>query len=253
MSELRAPRRDKGQLQITNRDALVLRWIAEQYTTSFDHLQLLLGRYAKATTKDPDKLSISATRDTIQRWLQLELIEQPRKLLAEHPPYIWLSRHGLTQFGLPYSYYHPKISTIHHLYTSNALRLLLENSGLRWTSQRTLTRATNERPLPDAELRDIDKCIAINIIERSHLLTITLQEEQTTLQALLNRTQPQSTKKAKPYYTQIWYFLHDDIRPSFEQSIKQLAPALQQRVILNTLDTHDKHPEVTAFGPQSPP
>src|SRR6266481_1590047 len=60
-------RRDAGAVQVTERDVLVLTWTAEQFCIAFDQLQRLLGRYAKAATKAPDVLSVSATRDAIGR------------------------------------------------------------------------------------------------------------------------------------------------------------------------------------------
>jgi hypothetical protein len=40
----RKPRCDRGQIQVTERDLWVLRWIGEQYAVRLDHLQELLGR-----------------------------------------------------------------------------------------------------------------------------------------------------------------------------------------------------------------
>ncbi|GCF08199.1 hypothetical protein [Dictyobacter arantiisoli] len=109
-------RRDAGVLQITERDIFTLTWISEQFCISFDQLQKLLGRNAKQATKTEGTLSISATRNAIDRWLQLALIETPRKVLKEHSSYVWLSRRGLSQLGIPYSYYLPKPSTANHIY-----------------------------------------------------------------------------------------------------------------------------------------
>ena len=122
-------RRDAGMLQITDRDIFVLTWIAEQYSISFDQLQRLLGRHAKQSTKTNGLLSMSATRHAIDRWLQLALIETPRKILTTQTSYVWLSRRGLSQLGIPYAYYLPKPSTANHIYAANAVRLHLENHG----------------------------------------------------------------------------------------------------------------------------
>src|SRR5215472_4253344 len=147
-------RRDAGILQITERDILAVTWIAQQYCISFDHLQRLLGLHAKAETKTPDKLSISATRDTISRWLTLGLVEEPRKVLSGYPPHIWISRGGLTHLSLPYAYYLPRPTSIRHIYAVNAVRLHLESQSLytTWYPQRTLTREQPQTPTPDAAL-----------------------------------------------------------------------------------------------------
>jgi hypothetical protein len=103
MQDAARRRSDAGALQITDRDILALTWIGEQYAITFDQLRRLLGQHSTAAVKDT--LSVSATRNALQRWQQLGFIEQPRKLRAGHSSYIWLSRKGLSQIGLPYPYY----------------------------------------------------------------------------------------------------------------------------------------------------
>ena len=167
-------RRDVGAVQVTERDVLVLTWTAEQFCIAFDQLQCLLGRYAKAATKTPDVLSISATRDAIGRWLQLGFIEKPRKVLTGHPSYLWLSRRGLAQLGLPYAYYKSQVSRMKHVYAVNAIRLHLETLDFQsvWYSERALTRKTEQRPLPD-ELRIAGSPhVAVKVIERPFALDV---------------------------------------------------------------------------------
>ena len=107
MQDAARRRSDAGILQITDRDILALTWIGEQYAITFEQLRRLLGQHSTTATKAT--LSVSATRNALQRWQQLGFIEQPRKLRAEHSSYIWLSRKGLSQIGLPYPYYEPKL------------------------------------------------------------------------------------------------------------------------------------------------
>lgn len=229
-------RRDAGMLQVTERDTIVLAWIAEQFCISFDHLQYLLGRYAKAITKTPDKLSISATRDAIGRWLQLGFIEEPRKIISGHAPYIWLSRRGLTQLGLPYAYYQPQISTIKHIYAVNAVRLYLENHGLKstWYSERMLTKEVRPRPLPDAELRvSSPKRLAIKVIEVGFKNEATCQNALAVFTMLMRR------------YPTLWYFVHSETTATFEQALATLSQEVQQRATFYELDTHTQAPRVS--------
>src|SRR5439155_20772011 len=189
-----------GIPQIAERDILATTWMAQQYCLSFDHLQQLLGRHAKAETKIPGKLSISATRDILSRWLTLGLVEEPRKVLSGYPSQIWMSRRGLTQLELPYTYYTPRPASIRHIYAVNALRLHLEshNSHTIWNPQRALVRQTPQRPTPDAELSfdQTRTTIAVQVIEHPFTLDITLRDELATLSALAIR------------YTSLWYFLY---------------------------------------------
>ena len=158
-----------GIRQVTERDILALTWIAEQYCICSDQLQSLLGISAKATTKIPQRLSVSATRNAVSRWLELGYIDPPRKIIAEHQPYLWLSRRGITQLNLPYPYYQPRPSSIKHYYAVNSVRLHLQTHGQQvvWRAQRTLSKTAECRPLPDAELRLSDASItAIQVLEQ---------------------------------------------------------------------------------------
>ena len=209
-------RRDAGMLQITERDIFVLTWITEQYSISFDQLQRLLGRHAKQATKTSGLLSMSATRHAIDRWLQLALIETPRKILKEHSNYIWLSRRGLSQLGIPYAYYLPKPSTANHIYATNAVRLHLENHGLSsvWQAERML--AGDHRPDAEVRVGSLPN-IAIQVIERDIKHDITLQDEMTRFLTLTDR------------YTRIWYFTPEPNVTLLRQAIKQIDEERQQQ------------------------
>ncbi len=229
-------RRDAGILHITERDITCLTWMSEQFCISFDHLRRLLGLHAKAITKAPGVLSVSSTRDTIERWLQLELIEPPRKVIAEHPPYLWVSRRGITHLGLPASYYEPRPATIRHLYAVNAVRLALESYRLRcsWTSYRTLRRQAQARPTPDAELRAHTlPLIAVRTIERPLHHPVMIQDELTTMQALAAR------------YTHLWYFVHAQAYTPLLQALSDHDAAatsdeqLTPRAVWYTLDAQE--------------
>lgn len=225
-------RRDAGVFQITERDISTLTWITEQYCVSFDHLQHLLGRYPKATTKRPNQLSISATRHAVERWLHLDLIESPRKVLRGHTSYVWLSRKGLTQLGLPYAYYKPKPATIQHIYAVNAVRFYIEQSyfPIVWYSNRLLVRTSNARPLPDAEIHTGTATVAVQVMER--IQPLALQEEINTLCTLASRE-----NGTTPYYAYFWYFLSAESVSPFQKELSTLDTALQQRVRVYPIDT----------------
>ena len=127
-------RSDAGNLQVTDRDILVLTWNGEQYACTFAHLRRLLAEHSPEEGRD--LLSISATRNAVQRWLYLGLIEEPRKLRAGQTKYIWLSRHGLSEIGLPYPYYVPKLKSLAHIHAVNEVRLAIQGSNV-WIPKRT--------------------------------------------------------------------------------------------------------------------
>jgi hypothetical protein len=155
------------------------------------------------------------------------LIDPPRKILAGYPPHIWLSRHGLAQLHLPFAYYQPKPGSIAHLYAVNRVRLHLETYGLRtqWHARRLLLRASQERPLPDAELRArATPVIAIQVLDRPLVFTITQKEEAATLRTLAER------------YASIWYFAHPDALPTLQDALTTLDQPTQERITLYGLD-----------------
>jgi hypothetical protein len=230
-------RRDAGNLQVTERDVASLTWIAEQFCISFDQLRRLLGRQPKAATKEMNVLSAPATRDIILRWLQLGLIEEPRKLFSGYPPHLWLSRRGLTRLDLPYPYYEPKPTRIPHLYATNAIRLHLESYGLQslWYAHRRLIRETELRPQPDAEFRTGGiPIIAIEVIERHHHFESTLQDAIHELTTLALRQQDNRDR-----YTHLWYFLHAETIPIFRRALSKLDQQVQERVRLYGLDAQE--------------
>ncbi len=237
-------RKDAGVLQITERDLLTLTWIAEQFCISFDHLQRLLGRQAKAATKAPGVLSISATRDTILRWLQLGLVEEPRKIISGFPPHIWLSRRGLAQLALPYAYYQPKPSSIAHIYATNTIRLHVENYQLQstWYPQRALTRETEMRPQPDGELRTGRLPVAaLQVVEQPIRLDITLREVLDELTQLAER------KRGTEYrYGSLWYFCHSAAEAAIQEALKTRKTHIQQRTIFYNLNAElvDTHTQI---------
>jgi hypothetical protein len=229
-------RRDFGMLQTTERDILVLTWIAEQYCVSYDHLQKLLAFYTPATIKDPEKVAQSTAYNAIDRWIKLGYIDTPQKVIREHTTYLWLSRKGIRELELPYAYYIPKPSTIRHLYAVNAIRLHMQSFHLsaQWVSQRTIRLQTEHRPIPDAHMEiQSFPLTALQIAERQRLATITLQEEIITLQALAQR------------YTRIWYFIHAHITDHLQTALHEhdaRAPADNQianRIIWYTLDAQE--------------
>jgi hypothetical protein len=227
-------RKDAGILQITERDIAALTWIAEQSCISYDHLRQLLGRQAKAATKTQGILSISATRDTITRWLQLGLVEEPRKIISGFPPHIWLSRKGITQLSLPYAYYLPKPASIPHIYAVNTIRLYLESYHLQstWYPQRALTRQTEQRPQPDGELRAGRLPIAaLQVIEKPIRLDITLYD------ALDELTQLAERRSGSEYqYSALWYFCHPEAKTAIQEALTTRKTHLKQRTVFYNLN-----------------
>jgi hypothetical protein len=234
--QYRKRRRDAGVLQITDRDLTALSFIGQQYCLTFDHLQTLLAFHSPAT--DVEALSVGATRNALERWLQLGYIEPPRKILRGYPVTVWLSRKGLKELQIPYPYYLPNPTSIPHFYAVTSVRLHMHqfDTSTQWGAQRALTKETDFRPLPDAQFHPPAlPLVAIQVLGR---LTspVMLPNEINTLLQLVERRNDQN----QPFYAHLWYFLHHSIFEPFQDAMTALDPHIQQRVILYHLDTQQQ-------------
>lgn len=225
----RKQRRDAGVLQLTERDILSLTWIAEQYCCSYNHLRQLLATYSSLEVKDPLSVAYSTCMNAVQRWLDMELIDEPRKIIREITTHTWISRRGLKQLDLPYPYYSPKASTVRHFYAVNAIRLAIQNFPLSavWISQRLLQLEGTENPLPDAELQISNiPVIAVQVVERPTTPAF-VNEESKKLFQFLDR------------YTRLWYFVHSEALAPLQSVVFQLSQQDRERVVFFNLDAKE--------------
>jgi hypothetical protein len=85
----RARRADAGLIRTTERDLRLLRIVGEQYALSVPQLARLMGR------------SEHAGRWLRERWQRAGWVEG-RALIVGQPPFVWLTRRGLSAAGLDY-------------------------------------------------------------------------------------------------------------------------------------------------------
>lgn len=152
----------RQRIQLTERDASVLRWIAEQDIVMQDVVQQLLGRASSGTKRHFERatgapLALRNTNRIIARWKAEELIEE-RKKFAHRPKYYWVTAKGMWEMGLPYHVRRQasqRWDDIDHCHEINRVRLWMENGsdGLlkldHWYSERALR--ANYVPADDAE------------------------------------------------------------------------------------------------------
>lgn len=122
----RKPRIDAGKRPLSERDIWALTWIGDMWGVQNDQLERLLARkpVRKDKMKSEDATSI-ATRTIVPRWRELGLVEY-QKIIANRPAWIWLTRKGLAQLELPYTYVEPKPGKVQHYYWCNETRLYVE-------------------------------------------------------------------------------------------------------------------------------
>ena len=105
----------------TPRDEACVRWIGMQYAIRLDQLRRLLYRYTPDADRyklrtDRDLLSLDRTYKTLKKWKEQGLIEQD-PILYRDPLWIWLTRAGLREVGLSFSYSGaPASARLPHLY-----------------------------------------------------------------------------------------------------------------------------------------
>jgi hypothetical protein len=128
---------------IGSRDLEALRLIDEQYALRVDQLERVLGRSGR----------------TVQRWTrqlgELGWIEL-RKLLADEPAYLWLTREGQRAAGTGFGPWQPRIGRLAHIAAAVDVRLYVaeRSPASIWASERVLRRELPRgEHLPDALVR----------------------------------------------------------------------------------------------------
>lgn len=196
-------RSDKGLIRLNERDLVSLRWIGGQYAIRLDTLQILLGRLASQSTKEPDRVQESTARRVVARWEQENLVGR-RKFFFAQPDWIWLTGRGLHQMDLPYKPWTPKVSQLNHLHDVNRVRLRVEQhygSKARWRGERQLRIQYRDRTgwhVSDGEV--ITQGGAVIAVE----VELT-QKSRKRVDEIVGRLAEQ--------YDRVWYFVNDATRP----------------------------------------
>jgi len=194
----RAPRRDRGSHQVTDRDRELLRFIGEQYALTLDQLAVLIGR------------SYRTARGLRDRWCAAGWAKSSRLSVAL-PPFVWLTSRGTTIAGSRFRTWRPNHGLVRHIEAVTNVRLLLEHQlklGL-WQCERSLAKKAG------AESRF-----------RDHLVDgVLLTPERTAIEVELTR---KSHKRLEQIvldvgiaYDQVWYFAMPRLLPV----LRELADA----------------------------
>ncbi len=167
----RARRSDAGHPQLTHCDLLILPWIAHQYAARVDQVQELLSRYPGKPMKD-ELISEAVLNDQVRRWSKLAKWMEYKRFLAEGPGWLWLTRSGLQTCDLDavYTSKPPAATRLHHIYAVNEVRLLLEDKGYVWVSERQIRsqlehveEGESSGPIPDGYVEHPNGKIAIEV------------------------------------------------------------------------------------------
>jgi hypothetical protein len=194
----RAPRRDRGSHQVTERDRELLGFIAEQYAVTLEQLAVLIGR------------SYRTARGLRDRWCAAGWTKSAR-LSVDLPPFVWLTSKGSSIAGSRFRTWQPNHGLVHHIEAVTNVRLLVEHQ-LRlgqWRCERSLAKGFASRSEWRAHLPD----------------GVLLTPERTAVEVELTR---KSRKRLEQIvldvgiaYDQVWYFAPPRLLPV----LRELAAA----------------------------
>lgn len=211
----------------TERDGVVLRWIAEQYGVRRDQLAVLLAWWGQVPTQTPGVLGSETVRDWVQRWRGAGVLGSVPLVVGE-PSWVWVTRLGLDHLGLEYRYWEPKARSLPHLHAINQARWMVEVRYPQaiWRSERALRAGqpfaagqTQGDHQPDAEVQLGAQRIAIEV----------------ELTAKSKKRQPAILYGLARRYDAIWYFCPPALEAHLQQSFAQLEAAARRKFSLVVL------------------
>lgn len=215
-------RADKGSVRLTERDVSCLLWVGQQYAIRIDQLARLLGRPAGRT------LAESTTRAAVKRWTRAGFVGS-RKVTVGDPAFVWLTRRGLREVGLPFKAWEPSASTASHLYWTNQVRLYVEDRHpeFDWTPERTMRCGRELQTISDSSSHIADGEL------HSNGAVVGIEVELTSKSA--SRRDAIMRKLTSAYQT-VWYFAPEPVRSLLERTADGLEDDRRRRVRLYHLE-----------------
>lgn len=218
--DVKPSRSDKGRRLLTERDRVVLTWVAEQYGAPVDQLQRLLARDPGRELITEGSVSLSGARHVVRRWEEGGYAES-RKVFFKEQPWVWPTRKALQHLRLDLPFHRPSVALLEHHRWVNEARLYLEGPAypdpVTWRSERLLKprdARAHEIHYADAEAEIGPVTVAIEVeLEPKKPAGLRL-----ILGDLVAR------------YEEVWYFAHDKARPGVERAVDELDPTRREQV-----------------------
>jgi hypothetical protein len=212
----RKERSDKGSIKMTERDLSVLRFIGEQYAVRQDQLARLLKRPAQGA------LSESATRAVVGRWEKAGLTDS-RKVIADEPKFIWLTRKGLDEVGLNFKPWAPTAASLAHIFWTNQVRMHTEERHPQssWRSERELRKGRVMQSIGTAQAHEVDA--EIHLPEGVVAVEVELSPKS------VDRRRSIMAEVAQRYGT-VWYFAPSNVASLLEQTASSLPGRERVRI-----------------------
>ena len=200
----RKERSDKGSIKLTERDLSVLRFVGEQYAVRQDQLARLLKRPADGALSD------SATRAVLARWEKAGLTDS-RKVIADEPKFIWLTRRGLDEVGLDFKPWVPTAASLTHLFWTNQVRMHAEDRHPQsvWRSERELRKGRVVQSISATQAHEVDAEIHLpeGVVAVEVELTPKSVERRRSIMAEVTER-----------YATVWYFAPANVASLLEKT-----------------------------------
>lgn len=212
----RKERSDKGSIKITERDLAVLRFVGEQYAVRQDQLARLLKRPAQGALSD------SATRAVVARWEKAGLTDS-RKVIADEPRFVWLTRKGLDEVGLDFKPWAPTASSLAHIFWANQVRMHAENRHPQslWRPERELRKGRVMQSISTSRAHEVDAEI--------HLPEGVVAVEVELTPKSVERRRSIMAEVAKRYAT-VWYFAPPNVAALLDEAATSVPGGDRVRV-----------------------
>lgn len=212
----RKERSDKGSIKITERDLSALRFVGEQYAVRCDQLARLLKR------PDTGALSDSATRAVISRWEKAGLTAS-RKVIADEPKFVWLTRQGLAEVGLAFKPWTPTAASLAHIFWTNQVRMHTEDRHpeASWRSERELRKGRVMQSISTSRSHEVDAEIHLS-------RGVVAVEVELTAKSVERRRSIMSEVAGR--YTTVWYFATPNVLALLEDTRQAVSSSERVRI-----------------------
>lgn len=143
-THIRKTRSDSGLIRLMDRDSLMLKFIAQQYTIRLDQLQRLIkcSEPPEKISKDPSSVSESTARQWMTRMRTAGYLQFAAPF-RNQTSYMWVTPRGLRFLELPYASWdldYTRVGRLTHLYWITNLRLDVNTISpyTQWESERAI-------------------------------------------------------------------------------------------------------------------
>lgn len=212
----RRERSDKGSIKLTERDLTILCFVGEQYAVRLDQLARLLKRPCGGSLSD------SATRAVVARWERAGLTSS-RKVIADEPRFVWLTRRGLADVGLDFKPWEPTVVSLAHIFWTNQVRMHTEDRHPEslWRSERDLRRgrpmqtiSTETNHAVDAEIHLPQGVVGVEV----ELTSKSVERRRSIMNEVAQR------------YATVWYFAPHNVSVLLEQTAESIPQRERIRI-----------------------